>query len=258
MVRAIALSLCLICAIAALPMLSNSLASSKAKHHRKYRRHSKRWWRRHRAALRRKREMMVRRQRQSTQPIQPIQTAKAQSPSPVPMPNIMVHFPVPGSWKRTGGAAGEVRFDVQGENGRTTGTAVLTRLQLASNTNAPHAKTLNGVPLNELRHMVVDRMFAAGGWIINDAVREVGGQRIFVVQAASNAGGVAARFGANGDATTRVAWNYYFTEINGQMYSLATATTPENAAPLAAETERVLASLPRKENSTTLTAQATR
>ena len=77
------------------------------------------------------------------------------------------------------GAAGETRFDVQGENGRTTGSAVLTRLQLASNPNAPRAKTLNGVSLNELRHMVVERMFAAGGWIVNDGVRELGGQRVF-------------------------------------------------------------------------------
>jgi len=243
--------------MAALPMLTNSLASSKAKHHRKHRRHSKGWWRRHRAALRRKREMTAK--QQLTQPTPPIQTAKAQPISIAPAPSGTVQIPVPGSWKRTGGtAAGETRFDVQGENGRTTGTAVLTRLQLAGNPGVSRAKTLNGVPLADLRHMVVERMFASGGWIVNDGVREMGGQRVFVVQAASNANGVAARFGANGDAVTRVAWNYYFTEINGQIYSLATSTTPDNAAPLAAETERVLASLPRRENTGALTAQATR
>lgn len=275
MIRAIALSVCLLCSLAALPTLTNSLASSKAKHHRKHRRHrrhhSKRWWRRHRAALRRKREMAAQmrsspqlNQSSQTSPVpsaslQTTQFARSQG-SVTPIPTGFAQLSVPGSWRRTSSTAGEVRFEVQGENGRPAGTAVLTRLQLATNPNAPRAKSLGGVLFTELRHMVVERMFAAGGWIINDGVREMGGQRVFIVQAASNATGTAAaRFGASGDATARVSWNYYFTEINGQIYSLATATTPENAAPLAAATERVLASLPRtRNNDSALAVQATR
>jgi hypothetical protein len=252
MIRAIAFSICLLCSMAALPTLTSSLAYYKTKHrkHRRHRRHSRRWLRRHRAMLRRQRELTAQQNQMTTD-----LSAKANAVNPVAS-SAMILPNVPGSWKRVASGSGEVRYDVQSE-GRSMATAVFTRLPLSAGVSgAPRAKSLGGVPLAQMRRMVIDRMFSTGGWVVNDAVREISGQRVYVVEAACNANGAAARFGSNNDAVSHVAWHYYFTEVNGQIYSLATATTPEFAAPLAAETEQVLASLPRSSDAAgTLAAQ---
>lgn len=257
MIRAVALSLMLLCSLAALPTLTNSFASlrnSHAKHYKK-RRHSKRWWRQHRAMLRRKRAM---RAAQKGKNGKNEGNVKASSPNAKQLnvatsnvPNASspasINLPVPSSWKQVNAAGGEMRFDVHDEAGRTAGTAVFTRIGVASSATMSRGGSLGGVSLAELRRSVIDRMYAAGGWVTNDAVRQVNGQRIFVVQAASGAAaGNGGSFGAGGNhiASARIAWNYYFVESNGRIYSLATATTPEFAAPLAAESEHLLASLP--------------
>lgn len=240
--------------MAALPTLTNSLASldkSKAKHYKK-RRHSRRWWRRHRALLRRKRAAME--ARKNTDAAKRMEAALPNAPAL----NGAMKLPVPSTWKLVNAAGNETRYEVRGGEGMSA-TAVWSSVQASGAPGAARAKTLGGVPVAELRRMVIDKMFAAGGWVTNDSLREVGGQRVFVVQAAS--GSDAKGFGASGNvsANARVAWNYYFVESNGRIYSLATATAPEFAAPLAAETEQVLASLQRNSDANhTLAAQTAR
>jgi hypothetical protein len=82
---------------------------------------------------------------------------------------------------------------------------------------------------------------AEGGWVTNDVQRQLGERRVFVVTAQSVA--------ANGE---RRAWTFYFTESEGQVYSLATNAPVEFADTLAAESEQAVMALgARRANSTT-------
>ena len=92
---------------------------------------------------------------------------------------------------------------------------------------------LSGVSFAELRRSVIDKMIAAGGWVSNDYEREVGGRRVFIVTAQTPADG----------RSPDKAWNFYFTEVNGRIYSLATEANLQSAERMAAEAERFIATL---------------
>jgi hypothetical protein len=92
---------------------------------------------------------------------------------------------------------------------------------------------LGGVSFAELRRIVIDKMIAAGGWVTNDYQREVGGRQVFVVTAQTPADG----------RSPEKALNYYFTEVNGRIYSLTTEASLQSAERVAAEVERLIASL---------------
>jgi hypothetical protein len=92
---------------------------------------------------------------------------------------------------------------------------------------------LGGVSFGELRRIVIDKMITAGGWVTNDYEREVGGRRVFVVTAQTPADG----------RSPEKAWNYYFTEVNGRIYSLTTEASLQSSERVAAEAERFIASL---------------
>jgi hypothetical protein len=40
---------------------------------------------------------------------------------------------------------------------------------------------LAGVPVADLKRIVIDKMVSNGGWVVNDFVRDVNGNRVFVV-----------------------------------------------------------------------------
>jgi hypothetical protein len=63
-------------------------------------------------------------------------------------------------------------------------------------------------------------------------VREVHGRRVFVVVAETGAPGSPAK-----------SWTFYFTEVEGRVYSLATTTPVEFAEPVAAASEQLMATL---------------
>lgn len=92
---------------------------------------------------------------------------------------------------------------------------------------------LGGVSFGELRRIVIDKMIAAGGWVTNDFEREVGGRRVFVVTAQTPAAG----------HSPEKSWNYYFTEVNGRIYSLTTEATGDSSERMASEAEKFIASL---------------
>jgi hypothetical protein len=75
-------------------------------------------------------------------------------------------------------------------------------------------------------------MVAEGGWVTNDFVQEMRGRKVFVVQAQT---------GAPGAPTQSL--SFYFTEIDGRLYSLATTAPFEFAAPIAVGSEQFMASL---------------
>ena len=90
---------------------------------------------------------------------------------------------------------------------------------------------LGGVTFTDLRRSVIDRMISAGGWVVNDRQREIGGHRVFEVIAQTP---------ATSDGKPEQLWNYYFTEINGRVYSLTTRTTGGLTQKIAGDAEKFI------------------
>jgi pyruvate/2-oxoglutarate dehydrogenase complex dihydrolipoamide acyltransferase (E2) component len=149
-------------------------------------------------------------------------------------PRAFSTLPVPRSWANVSStAAGVMKFSVRTSDGRTAGTAVWSRVTMPqASTPERRNRTLGGVSLSALRRTVIDRMIAEGGWVVNDAEREIGGRRVFVVFAQSE-----------GERGTRRSWTYYFTESGGQIFSLATTTPAELSDLVSADAEQALAAL---------------
>jgi hypothetical protein len=147
-------------------------------------------------------------------------------------------FNVPSNWSPAKRARqGEAVYNVISPDGRTAGTAVLAPVslsaaQLSTAPTSPKTKTVGGLPVTALRRTVIDRMVAEGGWVTNDIIEESHGRRVFVVLAQTGTPGAPAR-----------SWTFYFTEIDGRVYSLATTAPVEFAAPLAAGSQQFMASL---------------
>jgi hypothetical protein len=99
--------------------------------------------------------------------------------------------------------------------------------------------------LADLRRTVIDKMIAANGWVTNDLEREINGRRVLLVFAQT---------AASSDASTpQLSWTFYFTEMEGRIYSLATSVPLEFSDRLALESEQVMASF-RNNRSATATA----
>jgi hypothetical protein len=295
MLRALVLSLLILCTVAASLPLVDSLAmgprAAAAHRHRRHRRHSRAWWRRHRRRLRRRHAVAAVRRAQllasntqahtqsaTANPAVTAATAHAlltpalpplalpnfsAQPAPnmpvlavndaaAPAPPVVAVAPqaprkaVAPAWPSTwhslpANGAGELRFSVRGADGRSAGAVTWSRVaapQMALSASAQaRAKTLGGVSLSDLRRKVIDRMMAEGGWVVNDMERTLGGRRTFVVIAES----------ANADGA-HVAWIFYFTEFNGQVYGLVTNTRAEQAAALASDAEQFVAALNERTN----------
>ncbi len=97
-------------------------------------------------------------------------------------------------------------------------------------------KMLAGVPVADLRRIVIDKMVVNGGWVVNDFVREVNGNRVFVVTARTPKDAL----------TPEKAWTFYFTEAGGRVYGLTTEAPVEYADRMTNEAERFIESLRAK------------
>lgn len=176
-------------------------------------------------------------------------TQHAQQP-PTPLirqPMMNVTLPERWSGARAAVAGGETRWSVRASDGRETGVAAL-RPFGAANPSAPvnnygRSQSIGGVPLSTLRRAVIERMVAEGGWVTNDFVREIGGRRTFVVTGQTG----------QPNAPSRV-WSFYFTEVDGGVYSLTTAGLTEHSETLAGESARMLGSLRGASSTAALTA----
>lgn len=229
--------------------------------HKRHRRHSRAWWRRHRARVRARRERAAELRRQRLEAGQSAslgRNARTQNPranssdaslmsfngggqaasSAMHGAQMPFGFDVPHTWtpvrgSRSGGAV----FNVRTPDGRTSGTAVVAPVSLSAATlaGAPvsgRTKSVGGMSVTALRRTVIDKMVAEGGWVTNDLVQEMHGRRVFVVVAQTGAPGAPAK-----------SWAFYFTEIDGRVYSLATTTPVEFAAPVATGSQQFMASL---------------
>ena len=288
--RALVLTILIMCTVAATLPLSDSLAhwasrpSVSRSKGRYARRHSRAWWRRYRARIRRQRAVAAERRRRRaatlTATAAPASllvpaanhaagTAHAGTPGSLVLPGVALPStsalsnitslkplpavvpatkdalrelprpaasPLPGSWSSAAASrAGEMRFNVRAADGRVRSSAVWSRVNVPSATASisdARSKTFAGVPVTLPRRTVIDRMVAEGGWVTNDVQRQVGERRVFVVTAQSVA--------ASGE---RRAWMFYFTESDGQVYSLATNAPVEFADALAAESEQAVVAL---------------
>lgn len=258
MLRPLVLSILILSLLAAGLPVSDSLAarwsrrasmSWRAKKQLQ-RRHSRAWWRRHRAYLRRKRLREMRRRRNVTAKT-PTTTgaplsandskttlARSMNRSPViaKIAARSTHAPfdltLPASWSSAGAnVTGEMKFNVRTLDGRVAGSAVLAPINRPTSDANVTARTkmLGGVPVNSLRRTVIDRMVAEGGWVINDMEREIRGRRVYIVLAQTGTpNGVQQR------------WTFYFTEVDGRLYRLATNTPLELDEPISTSSEQVV------------------
>ena len=273
--RVITLTLLVLVTVAGALPITESLAKwsrrSAVSQRRRHRKHSRAWWRRHRALMRARRARAAERRRLAEltranaapkidtslltfnanlgAPPVPASTANPDAPAtlastparasaPARSALLPFDFATPHNWtagrKTRSGAA---VFTVATPDGRAAGTAVvapvsLSGAELAGVNVGPKTKTIGGTPVAALRRTVIDRMVAEGGWVTNDFVQEMHGRKVFVVQAQT---------GAPGAPTQSL--TFYFTEIDGRLYSLATTAPFEFAAPIAAGSEQFMASL---------------
>ncbi|MCA1814977.1 MAG: hypothetical protein LC746_00965 [Acidobacteria bacterium] len=154
--------------------------------------------------------------------------------TPAREPRGFTALPVPGNWLSVSSSlGGEYKFSLRAPDGRASGVAVWSRVNLpAATLSDKRNRSLAGVAHAALRRTVIDRMLVEGGWVVNDFERQIAGQRVFCVVAQSET-----------PAGARRNWTYYFVASDGQLFSLATTTPAEFADSVAAEAEQTLAAL---------------
>jgi len=264
--RVITLSLLVLVTVAGALPITESLAKwsrrSASAQRKRARRHSRAWWRRHRALVRARRARAEQRRRLAladqpegaatavntsllsfnTPPAPAAATALASTPARATLTRtsglLPFDFTPPHNWSAARkGRQGSAVFSVTTPDGRSSGTAVvapvaLSAAELAGAPVGARTKSVGGMSVTALRRTVIDRMVAEGGWVTNDFVQDMHGRRVFVVLAQTGAPGAPAQ-----------SWAFYFTEVDGRVYSLATTAPVEFAAPLAAGSEQFMASL---------------
>jgi len=158
---------------------------------------------------------------------------------------------VPVGWQRNPSATSaqsDAIFKVSDSNGMQVGTADLKVVSPAMGPDDDsnlRNKSVGGVSTVALRRTVIDKMFKEQGWVVNDYQKDVDGKKVYVVVAQSpGAGGVQSRV-------------FYFMEVDGRVYNLATSAPVNNSEKLAQDSEKVLNSLKRLSRPVQASAAAT-
>ena len=251
MLRAAALSLLMMLTVVTMLPLTSSSAynnggSVASSHGRRFRRHSRAWWRRYRARQRRRHAAIARQRALKALRMQNATVAKTDQ---VPASNAggVFNHPrglwsvtMPEGWSNRPAIDGnEMKFRISAD-GQTTGQATLSVVAMANGagdkgaSQRAQSRTLSGVPVTALRRTVIDKMIKEGGWVLNDFQREIEGRRIFVVQAQTPAS-------ADGQTPSR-SQTFYFTEVDGRIYSLATIVAVDHSERVATASEKLVAS----------------
>jgi hypothetical protein len=155
---------------------------------------------------------------------------------------------LPAGWNNpTVANNGEVRFQTEGKtmapSQATLAVVARSRPNPAYMTHREQSRMLSGVAFSDLRRIVIEKMINAGGWVINDYERQVNGARVFVVIAQTPSDG----------RSPEKSWNFYFAEVDGNIYSLTLNTPLQYSDSLAGEGQKFLASLRSKSNHSTQT-----
>jgi hypothetical protein len=240
----------------------------QTRHHRK---HSRAWWRRYRARQRQKRlaAEMAHRNASLTLPQNisvadlsgvsapalpalPANSAEASTALPPPVMMAEASVPAPAATTAANSAtrprvvnASNPAFKSSASTGKLPGTmnlavVALSRPNPAFLTSREEKKMLGGVAVADLRRIVIDKMVASGGWVVNDFVREVNGVRVFVVTGRTPKDAL----------TPEKAWTFYFTEAGGRIYGLTTDSPVEYSERMTSEAERFIESLRAKAEGT--------
>ncbi|MBC7795420.1 MAG: hypothetical protein H7Z37_00945 [Pyrinomonadaceae bacterium] len=230
----------------ALPFTIDWSEASKTNNHRKnrrYKKYSKGWWRAYHAKRRRQRAMAARKRTYGVRRARLAQARRVNRIPSTPSRSIAAgtsDFTTfngetpPNGWRGESTGNGDAQFKVSDTDGRSIGSASLSVVSAAmpmNEENMPEKmreKTLGGVPVSALRRTVIDKMIREEGWIVNDYQRKVGGKRVFVVVAQT------AKNNAVSSST------FYFTEVDGRIYSLATNSPTDFSDKIAADSEQFL------------------
>lgn len=244
--RAIALSLALLIGIGTIiPLATNTIEAGprkarKYKGGKKYRKYSKQWWRQYHSRQRRKKAMQARKRSLRLHQIRLArvrQQAKGNSFAATKVRSVEQTAavlpsgaPAPQGWRKGQSTSSELQFSVDNGNGSAAISVVgpATGETVASGRN----RTVGGVPTSSLRREVINRMIRENGWVVNDYQKEVGDKQVYVVVAQSQS--------AAGRVQSRM---FYFTEVDGRIYSVAMNSNPDAANRLAEESEKVIFSL---------------
>ena len=230
---------------------AHNLRSTFSSRSHRFHHHSRKWWRRHRAMLRRRQAAIARRRvLQASLRNNPPGTMTADGkavanhvtlPDALALPESVYRdgsfaMPLPKDWSASAVKNGS-SFRIEPPNGAPPSQANLAVVALAPSANAvqplpsEQRKMLGGVAFTDLRRTVIDKMITAGGWVVNDRQREIGGHRVFEVIAQTP---------ANAETKTDQVWNFYFTEVNGRVYSLTTRSAAGATSKVSADAEQFL------------------
>ena len=236
MLRTITLSLLmLVSVVVMLPFASSTahgLRQGSAQPERRLRRHSRAWWRRHRARLRLRRAAVMAHRSSPLGAVLPNSTT----------PDAALALPkLPAGWNNaTLANGGELKFRTEASatipGQGTLAVVARSRPNPSYLTQREQRTMLSGVSFSDLRRIAIDKMINAGGWVINDYERQVNGARVFVVIAQTPSDG----------RSPEKAWNFYFAELDGKIYSLTLNTPLEFSDKLTVEGENFLSSLAAK------------
>ena len=267
MLRVIAISMIMVLSVGIMLPFANEAHGIRQtveigqRHHKRHR--SKVWWRRYRARQRQRRlaaEMAHRNASLAlpqnisvadlsgvTAPSLPSLPANAEASTALPPPVMMVTSAAPVEAASNGATRPRIvnathsAFKSSASTAKLPGTmnlavVALSRPNPAFLTSREEKKMLGGVAVADLRRIVIDKMVASGGWVVNDFVREVNGVRVFVVTGRTPKDAL----------TPEKAWTFYFTEAGGRIYGLTTDSPVEFADRMMSEAERFIESLRAK------------
>ena len=257
LVRAIALSLALLIGIGVvIPLATNDVEAGPRKHKKQrkhYKKYSKKWWRQYRARQKRIRAQKARARALRLRQIrlaaerantngQPVAAKATRPDAPKPVKAVLpTGDSAPAGWSAAKVNPAELRFRVDDSSGAQVGSASISVVGPAVPSAFPSAakQTLGGVATTALRRDVINQMIQENGWVVNDYQKEIAGRPVYVVVAQSQA--------RNGQVQSRM---FYFTEVDGRIYNVATNSPAEQAERLAEESEKVLGSIQNRVRAT--------
>jgi hypothetical protein len=250
LVRAIALCLAVLIGLGAIIPLATETTEAGPRRHRKkqvkkYKKYSKAWWRQYRARKKRNRAIAARKRALRLQQLRlakVAETAKASgddSTAAVVKPvkatkgaTLPSGEKAPESWKSAQVTPAELQFRVDNSSGDQVGSASISVVGPAVSGADSGRRSVGGVATSTLRREVIDRMIRENGWVVNDYQKDIAGQPVYVVVAQSQA--------KSGAVQSRM---FYFTEVDGRIYSVATNSPVQESERLAEESEKVINSL---------------
>ncbi len=251
MKRAIILTLLVLLSVGVLVPLTTNLSEAsrtKVQKRKKIKKYSRAWWRAYHAKQRRNRAVAARRRELMAQRPNMSRSIGKTQVVPVVDNKSALNAPVSGWSGESVTPNGEARFRVNDQNGVQIGSAqlqVVGAAQPEPTYEIPkrmREKLLGGVSISNFRRAVIDRMVREEGWIVNDYSQEIAGKKVFVIVGQTAKGGA---------VSSRL---FYFTEVDGAIYSLST-TAPENYSDkLAADSLQFLQKLQRGSGSQEVTA----